>query len=388
MKITFVTIQDSTDISSFSGTGYFVPKSLQNAGAEVSYIGNLKRRPYLYIKLREYIARYIFKRNYWYDRDPLVVKNFAKQIAKQLKNHESDCLLSISSIPMAKLKTNVPIVFWTDAVLYDMIDFYPEYRNFSKSSTKTGNQIEKEALENCSLAIYSSEWAANGAIKHYNTPSEKVKVLNFGANLDNVMNRSAVENRIRNLSKDVCRLLFVGVHWERKGGAIALQIAQVLHARGVAVELHILGVTVPENVQIPNYVKTHGFVSKGTPEGKAKVESLINQSHFLLLPTRADCTPIVFAEFNSYGIPCITTNVGGNSSVITDEVNGKLFQLNAAPEEYADYINEIYNSNTEYARLAISSRDEYEKRLNWEKSGKEALKLLTDVVQNHSKTLN
>jgi len=383
MKITFVTIQDSTNISSFSGTGYFVPKSLKNAGAEISYIGNLKKRPYLYIKFREYFSRIFFGKNYWLDRDPLVVKNFAKQIKKQLSKHNPDVLLSISSIPMAMLKTDIPIVFWTDAVLYDMIDFYPEYSKFSKSSTSNGNKIEKIALENCALALYSSHWAANGAVKHYNIPSEKVKVVNYGANLENVMDAESVLKRIERISSKTCKLLFVGVHWERKGGAIALDVAKCLKENGVDVELNILGVDVPSGIDLPEFVHTHGFVSKGTPEGKAKVEKLIDESHFLILPTRADCTPIVFAEFNSYGIPCLTTDVGGNSDLIKDGVNGKLFQLNDKAEIYADFIKEIFSNVATYKELAKSSRKEYEDRLNWEKTGTEAYGLLEQIVRGN-----
>lgn len=385
MKVTYVTIQDSTNISSFSGTGYFVPKSIQDAGAEISYIGNLKLKPYLYIKLREYFAKYVLRKKYWYNRDPLVVKQFAKQIKKKLAEHNPDVLLSISSIPMALLKVNIPIVFWTDAVLADMIDFYPEYSAFSPASIKNGNKLEKEAIENSSLAIYSSQWAANGAMKHYGIHESKVSVVNYGANLETVLTTEEAHHTIDNKELKTCKLLFVGVHWERKGGDVVLNIAKILHENGVDVELNILGVTPPASTIIPPYVHCHGFVSKGTPEGKSKVERLISESHFLVLPTRADCTPIVFAEFNSYGIPCITTDVGGNSSLIYDGVNGKLFNLDDNAEMYADYIKDLFQKKEAYRKMAYAARKEYESRLNWEMSGKAVYGLLEKVI-NEFKT--
>ena len=47
---------------------------------------------------------------------------------------------------------------------------------------------------------------------------------------------------------------------------------------------------------VPPFVKVHGFISKSTAEGKSKFNDLIGQSQFVILPTKADCTPIVFVK--------------------------------------------------------------------------------------------
>jgi glycosyltransferase involved in cell wall biosynthesis len=70
-----------------------------------------------------------------------------------------------------------------------------------------------------------------------------------------------------------------------------------------------------------------GFIPKNTKTGQALLESLLADAHFLVLPTRADCVPVVIAEANSVGLPVVTSNVGGIPTVVRTDVNGAMFPL-------------------------------------------------------------
>lgn len=94
-----------------------------------------------------------------------------------------DVVFSPGTIPIAHLKTNYPIVFWADATFAGMIDFYPSFSNLCSRSIRDGNRMEQAALSKCSLAIYSSEWAAKTALDNYDVNPQKVKVVPFGANI-------------------------------------------------------------------------------------------------------------------------------------------------------------------------------------------------------------
>jgi hypothetical protein len=65
-----------------------------------------------------------------------------------------------------------------------MVDFYPDFTNLCTETIRHGNEMEQSALSRCRLAIYSSEWAANSAIQHYNVNPTKVRVVPFGANIE------------------------------------------------------------------------------------------------------------------------------------------------------------------------------------------------------------
>ena len=69
--------------------------------------------------------------------------------------------------------------------------------------------------------------------------------------------------------------------------------------------------------------------------------NILFNTHLLFVPTRADCTPIVFCEANAFGIPVITTDTGGVSSIIKNGENGFAFPLDATPDEYANTIQSL-----------------------------------------------
>ncbi|MBK9249842.1 MAG: glycosyltransferase family 4 protein [Ignavibacteria bacterium] len=204
-------------------------------------------------------------------------------------------------------------------------------------------------------------------------------VVSFGANIDTARTQEDIDTLISNRNNPL-KLLFVGVDWLRKGGAKALEVTTILNERGIETELHIVGSSPPID-RLPTYVHLHGFLKKTDPIEAKKITSLFEQSHFLILPSSADCTPIVFSEANSFGVPCISTDVGGITSVIKNNINGYAFDLDASAEKYADYIQEKSKDERVYRSLAQSSFLEYKNRLNWETAGIIMMKIFENLVK-------
>jgi glycosyltransferase involved in cell wall biosynthesis len=177
-------------------------------------------------------------------------------------------------------------------------------------------------------------------------------------------------------SFETCKLLFIGVDWIRKGGDISIKAAELLNQRGIKTELDIVGCNPPG--EVPSFVKVHGFVSKKTEEGRKLLDKLFKESHFLILPSRAECSGIVFAEASSFGVPSLSTRVGGIPTTIQDGRNGQTFPLHEGHEKYCDFIERLMFSKQEYEKLAISSFREYSERLNWESSGRRVYELIQE----------
>jgi glycosyltransferase involved in cell wall biosynthesis len=228
--------------------------------------------------------------------------------------------------------------------------------------------------------IYSSDWARREAIEQYQINPERVKVAPFGANEEHTPDRAEVQRLIESRPADVCRLLFVGMDWHRKGGDMAMQTAAELHRRGVPVELTLVGSNPPGAGPLPEYVKPMGLITRRNPEGARRLEELFAQAHFLILASRADASPHVLVEANSFGVPCASSNVGGIPSIIQDGINGQMFDRDANPEQYADWITEMFARPNEYRRLAWSSFEEYEARLNWDSAGVKVSKMLQQLL--------
>jgi hypothetical protein len=187
-------------------------------------IGNLRDRRALFFKIKKALYSKILSRKYLRDREPRVLRDYATQVKRCLASIHYDVVFSPGTIPIAYLQTDKPIVFWTDATFAGMIDFYPEFTNLCAETIRDGNRMEQLGLSKCRLAIYSSEWAANSAIQNYDVDPTKVKVVPFGANVNCNRNLEDINSIVKTKSFDICKLLFVGVDWYRKGGDVASPI--------------------------------------------------------------------------------------------------------------------------------------------------------------------
>jgi glycosyltransferase involved in cell wall biosynthesis len=261
-----------------------------------------------------------------------------------------------------------------------MINFYPIFSNLSQESIRNGNKMEKLALEKCRLAIYSSDWAAQTAIENYQINHSKVKVVPFGANIECNRSLDDIKALVDLRPTNQCNLLFLGVDWFRKGGDIALEVAKELNKQGLNTKLTVIGCQPITNKPLPNFVKPLGFVSETTQEGIQLINKLLSESHFLILPSIADCTPMVFGEANSFGVPCLATDVGGITTVIKKNLNGRTFSRHDSILDYCTYISNLFSDYSQYKRLALSSFNEYQSRLNWSVAGQTVKNLIIELI--------
>lgn len=303
------------------------------------------------------------------DREPFVLRGYARQAANLLAGLDADIVFSPSTLPVAHLECRQPIFFWTDATFAGLLGFYLNRGVIADSSIRDAHCAERAALERCTLAIYSSEWAAQSAIHHYGIDSSKVKVAPFGANLYSQRTYAEVNELIAGRPVDHCRLLFVGMDWARKGGDIAFAVAKRLNDEGFPTELTVVGCEPKINGTPPPFVRPVGYLNKMTVEGCARLERLYGESHFLILPSRAETYGLVLAEACAFGLPCIASNVGGIPTILHDGKNGKAFATETRIDEYCSYISGLMIHRPEYEELCRSSFNEYERRLNWRVAG-------------------
>lgn len=385
MKIAYVTTYNAQTLSGaneWSGLGYFIARSLKNQSIPLEYIGPLKEK--LTLKLVRKSKRYYYKlfqnKHYEKDADLLTLQNYSNQVSKKLAVTKADIVFSATIRPIVYLECKQPIVFWADATCAGLVDFYPQYNNLCQESLENWHMMERLALQKCKLAIYASEWAAQTAIEHYNADPAKVKVVPFGANIDSYRTFGEIKDLIESRPSNKCKLLFLGVDWDRKGGDIALKVTEELNNLGLNTELTVVGCQPIVEGSLPSFIKPLGFITKSTTEGKERINQLLAESHFLILPSKAECYGVVFCEANSLGVPCISRKVGGIPTIIKPNINGYLFDVNADITEYCNYIVHLFDNYADYKNLALSSFKEYQSRLNWSVAGKTVKNLLTKYI--------
>jgi glycosyltransferase involved in cell wall biosynthesis len=370
-RIGFVTDCDPADVTGWSGINTFMSRALAEAGAEiVPLFGYKTRRPAMALAKKAW-AHLALRRFYEVRRHPAVLHDYGRQVARRVQAAGVEAVFSTGTHLTADCQTERPLFFWTDATVPALFRLYPGYERFSKAGYGEALASERRAVANATRMFFSSDWAAESAVRELGAAPERVLVVPFGANLSSEPCRSEALRRAAGRSREKAILLFAGVDWRRKGGAKAVAAARELAARGVRAELHVLGIE-RASVRADAVATTpgleivwHGRVSKATAAGSEKITMLFAQAHFLLLPTVADCTPLVFAEANAHAVPVVTHRVGGIPTMIRDDENGRMFARDAAPDELAGWIVAMWRDEARYLHMAAMARDAYEARLNW-----------------------
>jgi glycosyltransferase involved in cell wall biosynthesis len=380
MKLAYTTTFDAEDILNWSGTPFNMSHAFKDAGDEVEYIGSLKRKLPPGFKLKQLWKKIACGQRESPRFNVFVAKHYSEQVAKRLLQTKADAVISPLINPIAYLECKQPTVLWTDAVYAGLLGFYPVFSNHSEASIQNGNLITAACLERVRLAIFCSDWAARSAIELYGVDKNKVKVVPYGANIECNHTVDDIKNIVKKRSRDTLKLLFIGKHWGRKGGDIVFNITKALHAAGQPVELHFVGCQPPADVEIPAYIKCHGFISKRTPEGRALMTQLLHESHFLFVPSRAEAFGIVFCEANAFGLPCLTSYIGGISTIMKDNINGMTFALDATADVYCKYLIDLMQHYDRYEALALSAFNEYQTRLNWRVTTAEVKRLIQETL--------
>jgi glycosyltransferase involved in cell wall biosynthesis len=269
-------------------------------------------------------------------------------------------------------------VYYSDLTWDQIIEYYPDYSSISSFGKIEGERIEAAAIRCAKAAVYPSNWAADSACNHYGASRETTVKVSFGANLNDPPSREAALQR--SIGPTV-KLLLVGVNWERKGGAIALECLTHLLDSGVDAELTILGCKPPSGIEHKR-MRVIPFLSKHDPEQRKQIAQLFLDAHFMLLPTRADATPIVISEASAFGLPTLGSDTGGLRGSIREGVNGFLLPFEAPGNAYADTIIRVIADPQKYDDLVVASRDEFENHLNWDAWGR-SMRSIMERVLNH-----
>jgi glycosyltransferase involved in cell wall biosynthesis len=361
LRLGFLSAHNYSDRNAWSGSVYYMQKALREKNIEFVYLGELKK---------DSIRQKIWNR-VWQNNHPLKMgsspylekwKKFAYLAQKKLIQMPVDVILApVASAELTFLETNIPIIYLSDATFQLYQKHYP--LNLEQREAEWSEKQELTAISKASKIVYSSQWAADSAISDYQADADNVVVLPFGANLDNP---PLAKEILSKKQMSPCRLLFVGKDWHRKGGDIAFQTLISLCNQGIDAELVLVGCVPPAEIKHEK-LTVIPFLNKNIPEQRRQLDDLFLKSNFFILPTRADCSPIVLCEANAFGLPVLTTDVCGIPTIISNGKNGYMLPLSAGGDDYANLIVENFSDSIHYEKLVRSSREEYDARLNWNK---------------------
>lgn len=378
--LTALTLQDTR--SSWRITNRYMAHVLEKYCGDITYIDPIDIRELFIGKLINKSSQMLFKKGFMYYHSIYIARKYARLLAQKLEGQAFDIIFGPScATEVAYLETDIPIVLTEDANVAALLNYYAQFSNLLKRSYYEANLVEELGLKRASLAFYPSEWGSRSARENYQIEAEKVHTVPYGTNIDHPPSLEVVQRRKKS---DRCKLFFIGVDWDRKGGAIAFETLLKLEELGIQAELTICGCT-PPNQFTHERMRVIPFLDKKIESQRKEMESLFETSDFLFLPTRGEAYGMVFCEASSFGLPSITTNTGGVSGAVTDGVNGFMLPPEAGGAEYAELIARVYRDERLYADLVQSSRVAYEERLNWDAWGKTVTTLIHEMLERKNR---
>lgn len=348
MNIAFLSSADPTTIHSWSGTLYYIYRSLK------------KDHTLTWLGRGEYAEVAAFHRANHDPDTPFCAEQYApvfgKILSDRLKEGFYDLVICRDYYFLAYLLTDLPVIYIGDTTFRL---FNPYMGITDPDFIRLAEELEQRSIRKATHLVYASEWAKESAVRDYQASADKVSVIEFGANLEGIPACQDLP------AGEVCRLLFVGTHWKMKGGPKLLEIYRELQRQGVACTLSIVGSVPGGEIADPN-IRVYPFVDKSTEEGRALFGRLLAEAHFLVAPTLFDCFGIVYCEAAAYGVPVLTADVGGVRQVVREGENGFLLPADAPASEYAARIRALFEDRERYGKLRAQSRLHFERRLNWD----------------------
>lgn len=353
---------------------------VRNAVDVFDYLAPLRNLCSIPAAVRIALYQKVTHKKYYGWAEPSLSRGYGRQIAEKLRRSRANVLLCTEVKHAAFVPGELPVAVWTDSLYGGLFDYYETFSGLCSHTVKDMQAMDHAAVERCERLIFASEWAARRAIELYGASEEQVKVVPYGANLAAGFDRTEAERLIHEKRfEGPCRLLFAGVEWRRKGGDTAIRIAEHLQSQGIPVELTVLGTDPAGHMkQIPDFVKSAGFLSPAKPDELAAMRRLYQEAHFLLLPCRAECFGHIFPEANSFALPVIASNTGGIPTAVHENINGFCFEPERA-HDYANCIARLFGDPDEYRALSLRAFDDYTNRLSWDAAANRVVQILDEL---------
>lgn len=379
LKIAFLTAMTLRDKrSSWRITNRYMTRALETYCGDVIDIGPIEIKGLFIGKLINKIALALFKRGFMYYHSFYFAKRYARILERKLAGQSYDLIFGPScATEAAFLNTDIPIALTEDANVASLLDYYAQFSRLLPRSRYEANKVEELGIRKAALVLHPSEWAARITCESYHVGRDKVHAVAYGTNIDHPPSAEIARRRKKS---DRCKLFFIGVDWERKGGAIAFETLLELGKLGIEAELTICGCIPPDGFQHER-MRVIPYLDKKIESQRREMEQLFETSDFLFLPTRSEAYGMVFCEASAFGLPSITTDTGGVSGAVTNGINGYMLSPDARGPAYAELIARVYRDDEGYAALVRTSREEYERKLNWEAWGKAVSALIFEMVE-------
>jgi glycosyltransferase involved in cell wall biosynthesis len=371
MKILYVANRYSPlRVQDGSGTDYDLYHALLEQGGTVQVVGPFAEVCGLiergYRKLHG-----LFSRQRYAKHSLAYLAASAREVERAIGEYEPQVIFGFFGAPFVRLRTQVPLVYMLDTTL---IGAQQQRPLFSWIEYQRMLAWEREVVGRSAHVITCSRWSAEFLQRDYGLPAERITVLPIPASLP----VTAIPRELDFESPQFrpLRLLLVGRIYQLKGIDIAIEVVEQLNQAGIPAELRIVGLSGEDRP----HVQFTRLYDKVQPADLAEYTSHYQWAHFLIHPARYEAAGIVASEAAAFGVPTLTNAAGGLATTVEDQVSGIVLPKGSPAEAYVAVLQGWLDVPQAYLELRQSTRQRFERELNWQAAGKRLLAIMEKVV--------
>ena len=359
VKVLFVACRHSPfDLNAGSGKDYDLHQALVSNGADVRVVGPFDFKPNLAEHVIQKLHSILVKRRPA-KYNTSFLKKSAAAVMQVIPEYKPDVIFSKYAGILCRLETDIPIVTLCDTTLFGS---HSEWPMFTLLAYIQQNSWERKAYRKARAIITHSQWSADILTREYHQPASKISCFPVPASIPS----SVIPKTITTRTLKPLKLLLVGREYERKGIDIAIDVARLLNQSGVETQLRIVGFSGQDR----DHVRFMGLYNKTIPEQLRAYVNNYQWANFLIHPARFEAAGIVPSEAAAFGTPTITNNVGGLGTTVEDGVSGIVLPKNSSADAYVSALKTAIGEQAAYDRLCETTRERYERELNWEAAGR------------------
>lgn len=364
MKVAFIYQGDSNDPNVFSGIPYNLSKYLKKYLNEVILISPIIINDNWFIKytckLFSLFCRLLTGKtclNYYLIYS---AHRMADMIDIKLSENQVDLIISPGVDPFVYSKNKIPLVLITGGTVKLLHDDYGNKGKWSKAYHAWLESRSVKVTEKAFKIVCASDYCAESLISDYKINFNKIATIPYGTSFNNK------ELIHRNVSlRHRVNFLFIGKDWERKGGEDAIKICDCLITLGIDLHLTVVGTKVPEKFQ-RDYISNHLYLNKQNENDYDILKKLFIESHFFIMPTKAEFFGIVFSEAASFALPVISRRIGPIPEIVKDNGTGILIEKEPDIKYESERIYNLISDNQQYRAMSLAAFNRYLNVLNWD----------------------
>lgn len=361
-KINFISNQDlKTTSGGWSGINFNLYDQLASH-LKVNYIGPINPEVDLFQKTESKLFRSLGLRG----KFNFFSKNRLKKINREVEMNleDSDYNFFFGQTPWLECNYNTRYGVYLDADFITYLRIFSKIETFSKRDIQRIAQQEETWLKNASHIFVGSQWAWDEMERYYDLSPAQKQIVYTGGNIQ----LPSTDQYDHGLD-----LVFISLNFEKKGGAVCVEVFKKLKKKYPHLTLTIIGQRPPSEVLDLQGVKYAGFLKKTEAKDLEEFSKILSRAFLLIHPTKMDTMGAVLVEAGYFGCPSIAPRSFGIPELVLHDDTGIIVENPFTAEDIIVKIEELINNEDQYMGMRAKVWDHTRAHLTWDAIGSKIL---------------